>query len=71
MRRKSRVPYRVLYLYFSCRTRKEVRIEIYEVVSFHHPQAKFVTLQELHINDTQSLIRDSNKISEHLQVIKK
>ena len=37
---------------------KEVCMEIREVVSFHHLRVKFVTLQELHANNTRSLIRD-------------
>ena len=45
-------------------------MEIREVVSFHHSQVKFVTLQELHANNTGALIRDSNKICEHSRVIK-
>ena len=44
-------------------------MEIREAVSFHHSQVKFMTLQELHIINTQSLIRDSNKICESLRVI--
>ena len=30
-------------------------MEIHKVFSFHHLQVKFVTLQELHANHTQSL----------------
>ena len=33
-----------------------------EIVSFHHSQVKFMTPQELHSHNMQSLIRDSNKI---------
>ena len=54
--------YRVLCLYSLCRTRKEVCIEIREVVSFFQLQIKCVTLQELHANNMRSLIRDSNEI---------
>ena len=62
--------YRALYLYFLCRTCKEVCMEIYKVISFHHSRVKFLTLQELHATNTRSLIRDMNKICEHLRVIK-
>ena len=62
--------YRVLHLYFLCRTLKEIRMEIHEVVRFHHSQVKFVTLQELHAYNTQTLMRNSNKICEQLQRIK-
>ena len=53
-----------------CGTRKEVRMEIREAVSFYNSQIKYVTLQELPANNMQSLIRDSNKISNHSRVIK-
>ena len=45
-------------------------MEIREVVNFHHSRVKFMTLQELYTNNTWSLIRDPNKICEHLRVIK-
>ena len=45
-------------------------MEICEAVSFYHSQVKYVTLEELLANNTQSLIRDLNKISKHSQVIK-
>ena len=57
-------------IYFCCGIHKEVCMEICEVVSFHHSRVKFVTLQELHVNNMRSLIRDSNTNCEHLQVIK-
>ena len=62
--------YPVLCLSSFCGTRKEVHMEIREVVSFYHLRLKYVTLQDLLINNTRSLIRDSNKISKHLRVIK-
>ena len=44
-------------------------MEIREAVSFYHLQVKYLTIQELLANNTQSLIRDSNKIFKHSQVI--
>ena len=41
-------------------------MEINEVVRFHHSRVKFVTIQELHANNTRALMRDLNKIYEHL-----
>ena len=61
--------YWVLCLYFLCETRKEVRMEICKVDSFYQLQVKFVTLQELHANNTRLLIRDLNSICKHLWVI--
>ena len=61
--------YQVSCLYFLCKTCKEVCIKILEVVSFHHLRVKFVTLQELLANNMRSLIRDLDKIGEHLRVI--
>ena len=40
-----------------------------EAVSFHNSRVKFMTLQVLKANKTQSLIRESNKTCEHLQAI--
>ena len=45
-------------------------MEIREVVNFYHVRVKYVTLQEFLANNTRSLIRDINKISKHLRVIK-
>ena len=45
-------------------------MEICEVVRFHHSRVKFMTLQELHANNTQALMRDSNKTCKQSQVIK-
>ena len=44
-------------------------MEIREAVSFYHLRVKYVTLQDVLANKTRSLIRDSNKISKHSQVI--
>ena len=60
----------VLCLSSFCGTRKEVRMEIREALSFYHSRVKYVTLQELLANNMQSLIRDSKKISKKSQVIK-
>ena len=43
-------------------------MEICDAVSLYHLRVKYVTLQELLKNNTQSLIRNSNKISEHSQL---
>ena len=53
--------FRVLCLYFLRETRKEVCMEIPELVSYHYSQVKFVTLQELLANNMRSLIKDSKK----------
>ena len=45
-------------------------MEICEVVRFHYSRVKFMTLQELHTNNTQVLMRDSNKTCKQSQVIK-
>ena len=60
----------VLFLSFFCGTCKEVRMKIGEAVSVCHLQVNYVILQELHTNNTWSLIRDSNKISKHSRVMK-
>ena len=60
----------VLCLPSFCRTRKEVRMEIREALSFYHSRVKYVTLQELLANNTQSLIKDSKKIAKKSRVIK-
>ena len=60
----------VLCLSSFCGTRKEVRMEIHEALSFYHSRAKYVTLQELLANNTRSLIRDSKKIAKKSRVIK-
>ena len=45
-------------------------MEICEALSFYHSRVKYVTLQELLANSTQSLIRDSKKIAKKSRVIK-
>ena len=60
----------VLWLSSFCGTRKEVRMEIREAVSFYRSRVKYVTFQELLTNSTRSLTRDSNIISKQLRVIK-
>ena len=60
----------VLYLSSFCGTRKEVHMEIHEALSFYHSRVKYMTLQELLANNTQSLIRDSKKIAKKSRVIK-
>ena len=60
----------ILCLPSFCGTRKEVRMEIHEVLSFYHSRVKYVTLQELLANNTRSLIRDSKKIAKKSRVIK-
>ena len=49
-----------------CGTRKEVRMEIHEALSFYHSRVKYVTLQESLANNTRSLIRDSEKIAKKI-----
>ena len=73
IRRKSRVLAieSCAGLHFLWGTRKEVHMEIREVVSFYHLWVKFITLQALLINNTWSFIRDSNKIREYSRVIKR
>ena len=44
-------------------------MEIREAVSFYYSRVKYMTLEELLANNTQFLIRDSNKISKHSRVI--
>ena len=44
-------------------------MEIREAVSFYYSRVTYMTLEELLTNNTQSLIRDSNKISKHSRVI--
>ena len=70
--KKSRIPGIKSYacMYFLCGTCKEIYMEICEVVRFHHSRVKFMTLQELHANNTQALMRDSNKTCKQSQVIK-
>ena len=58
-----RSSYQVLFLYFLCGTRKEVRMEIRFPV-------KFITSHELLAKNMGSLVQDSNKIGKHMQVIK-
>ena len=41
-------------------------MEIREALSFYHSRVKYVTLQELLANNTQSLIRDSNKVAKKI-----
>ena len=60
----------VLCLSSFCRTRKEVRIEIHEALSFYHSRVKYVTLQELLANNMRSLIRDWKKIAKKSRLIK-
>ena len=60
----------VLCLSSFCGTRKEVRMEIREALSFYHSRVKYVTLQELLANNMRSLIRDSKNIAKKSQVIK-
>ena len=60
----------VLCLPSFCGTRKEVRMEIREALSFYHSRVKYMTLQELFANNTWSLIRDSKKIAKKSWVIK-
>ena len=60
----------ILCLSSFCRTHKEIRRKIHEAVTFYHLRVKYVTLQELLTYKMQSLIRESNKISKHSQVIK-
>ena len=45
-------------------------MEIREAVGFYYSRVKYVTLEELLADNTQSLIRDSNNISKHSRVIK-
>ena len=45
-------------------------MEIREVVKFHQSGVTFVTLQELHVNHTRALMRDSNKICEKSGIIR-
>ena len=56
----------VLCLSSFCGTRKEVRMEIHEALSFYHSRVKHVTLQELLANNTRSLIRESKKIAKKI-----
>ena len=60
----------VLRLSSFCGTRKEVRMEICEALSFYHSRVKYVTLQELFANNMRLLIRDSKKIAKKSWVIK-
>ena len=60
----------VLCLSSFCGTRKEVRMEIREAISFYYSRVKYVTLQEWLANNTWSLIRDSKKIAKKSRVIK-
>ena len=61
--------FRVLCLHFLHGTRKEVHMEICEVIRFYHSRVKFMILQELLANNKRLLTRDSNKICEHSWVI--